>query len=322
LVSPISETKRRLTAQDASASMRVDVFLSMQGLGLTRSQIQKLLDGGLIRVNQKAAKASYKLRAGDEIEIEIPRPESIEAKPEAIPLEILYQDKYLAFVNKPAGLVVHASAGHASGTLVNALLHHLKDLSGIGGQLRPGIVHRLDKDTSGLMLIAKNNQAHADLARMFQNREIQKTYLALAYGSFKSDSGLIESKLGRSRGDRKKISSRTGRGKEAKTSYEVIERFPAMALLRVKPHTGRTHQIRVHLAEAGHPIVADPVYGGKQWVGKLKPPLQALVKRAQRQMLHAFQLEFVHPITGKKMKGEAALPEDFLEILKEARRGP
>lgn len=305
---------------DGKAPLRLDVFLSTQDLSITRSQVQKLLEEDKIRVNGKKAKAAYKLRVGDEVEVEIPPPQSVSTQAENIPLEILYQDKHLAFVFKPAGMVVHASAGHSRGTLVNALLHHLKDLSGIGGELRPGIVHRLDKDTSGILLVAKNNQSHARLVQMFQERKIQKTYLALAYGQFKSDKGLIENKLGRSRGDRKKISSRTSHGKEAKTSYEVLERFPHMALLKVMLHTGRTHQIRVHLAESGHPVVGDAVYGGKQWLGKLNAPLQALVKKANRQMLHAYQLELQHPISEKKMKQTAELPQDFQEILSLSRK--
>lgn len=299
---------------------RIDSYLSNKNLGqnlrMTRSQVQRLVEEGSVRVNQKKVKTSYKLREGDEVEVEIPAPTPVAAKAENIPLEILYQDKDLALINKAAGLVVHASAGHAEGTLVNALLYHLKDLSGIGGELRPGIVHRLDKDTSGIMLIAKNNPTHAQLVQMFQERQIQKTYYALAYGIFKKDSGVIENKLGRSRGDRKKISSKTAHGKEAKTSYRVLERFAHFSLLEVKPYTGRTHQIRVHLAEAGHPIVGDPVYGSKQWANKLSAPLQVLVKKANRQMLHAQQLEFIHPISQKKMKQSVDLPLDFKEILK------
>ncbi len=301
-------------------SERIDLYLSKQTLNLTRSQVQRLVEEGSVRVNQKQVKTSYKLREGDEIEIEIPAPTSVASKPENIPLEILYQDKDLALVNKAAGLVVHASAGHTEGTLVNALLYHLKDLSGIGGELRPGIVHRLDKDTSGIMLIAKNNPTHAQLVRMFQERQIQKTYLALAYGIFKKDSGVIENKLGRSKGDRKKISSKTAHGKEAKTSYQVLERFSCFSLLEVKPYTGRTHQIRVHLAEAGHPIVGDPVYGSKQWTSKLNATLQALVKKTNRQMLHAYQLELQHPIIEKKIKQKAELPADFKEILNLSRK--
>ncbi len=309
-----------ITVSPSTESSRIDVFLSRQNLGIARSQIQKLLEDDFVVVNGKKVKAAYKVRVGDLIEVKIPSPQTIEAKPEKIPLEILYQDKHLALINKPAGLVVHASAGHQQGTLVNALLYHLKDLSGIGGSLRPGIVHRLDKDTSGIMLVAKNNQAHSDLVRMFQHREIQKTYLALAYGVFKNDSGMIENKLGRSKGDRKKISSKTSRGKEAKTSYQVLERFSHMALLEVTPHTGRTHQIRVHLAESGHPIVGDPVYGGKQWLGKLDAKLQGLIKKSNRQMLHAFRLELIHPISEKKLKYEAELSEDFKAILKISRQ--
>lgn len=299
---------------------RVDRFLARQNLGLTRSQIQKLLDENFVRVNGRKIKAAYKVKVDDVIELVIPEPDVLEAKAENIDIEILYQDKHLAIIHKPAGLVVHASAGHAEGTLVNALLYHLKDLSGIGGALRPGIVHRLDKDTSGIMLVAKNNQAHAELVRMFQERKIQKTYWALAYGVFKNDSGLIENKIGRSKGDRKKISSKTSRGKEAKTSYKVLERFPQMALLEVKPLTGRTHQIRVHLAESGHPIVGDPVYGGRQWFAKLPQGLQEKLNQLPGQMLHAHSLEFLHPLQEKKMKYHAELPVLFKEVLKYLRQ--
>lgn len=303
-----------------STACRIDVFLSQQNLGITRSHIQKLLEEDAVKVNGKKVKAAYKVKVNDVIELEIPSPQKIEAEPENIPIEILYQDKALAVINKPPGLVVHASAGHEKGTLVNALLFHLKDLSGIGGALRPGIVHRLDKDTSGIMLIAKNNQAHAELVRMFQNREIKKTYQALCYGTFKQDEGIVENKLGRSQGDRKKISSHTLHGKDAKTTYRVTERFPHMALVEAQPLTGRTHQIRVHFTELGHPIVGDPTYGGRHWVSKLEPVLQKMVKESNRQMLHAFRLELVHPITGKKLKFEADVPKDFEKILKTAKK--
>ncbi len=319
-MSSLVEKNHQIIVSPAAKPDRLDVFVSREKPELSRSQIQRYLEEGLLRVNQKQVKSSYKIRPGDVIDIEVPVPRELEAKAENIPLEILYQDKHLALVNKPAGMVVHASPGHADKTLVNALLYHLSDLSGIGGALRPGIVHRLDKDTSGIMLVAKNNESHSQLVRMFQNREIHKTYFALAYGNFKNDKGLIQNKLGRSRGDRKKISSRTARGKEATTSYQVRERFHHMALLEVSPLTGRTHQIRVHLAESGHPIVGDPVYGGKQWLGKLSKPLQDLLKQTNRQMLHAWKLEFVHPILHKKMKSEADLPEDFQEIIKLLRK--
>jgi len=298
---------------------RIDIYLTQINLGFSRSQIQKMLKEGRIRFENRPLNTSHKLKGGEKIEISIFAPEPLKARPEAIPLQILYEDKDLALINKPAGLVVHAAAGHSKGTLVNALLHHLKNLSGIGGVLRPGIVHRLDKDTSGIMVVAKHNEAHRILTQSFQDRKIHKKYLALAYGVFKQDHGKIQSSLGRSISDRKKISSKTKRGKEAVTEFKVVERFHHFALLEVHPLTGRTHQIRAHLTELGHPIVGDPVYGGKQWQKKLKGDLQEKILNTSRQMLHAWELEFTHPLKNKKIKQRADLPSDFEEILKLAR---
>ncbi len=294
--------------------IRLDSYLTSQDLKLTRSQIQKLIEAGHILVNGKVSRVSQKVHAGDEIFIQIPPERPLQAQAENIPISILFEDQHLAVINKPAELVVHASAGHASGTLVNALLYHLKKLSQVGGDLRPGIVHRLDKGTSGVMLIAKNNEIHFELARQFHDRKVQKTYLALAYGRFKKNEGEIQSRLGRSRGDRKKISSKTRNGREAKTFYKILKQYENMAFVEVKPYTGRTHQIRVHLAEAGHPVVGDPLYGGKQWIQKLSPSLQEVVRKLDHQALHAWKLKFTHPVTKKEMEIEAALPPEFQKI--------
>jgi 23S rRNA pseudouridine1911/1915/1917 synthase len=301
---------------EGAVPLRLDLYLVQQNLNLSRSQIQKLADAGKIWVNEKPARVSYKVHPGDKIAIQIPPPKIISAQPESIPLKILYEDKHIAVVNKPAGLAVHAAPSYQGSTLVNALLFHLKDLSGIGGELRPGIVHRLDKGTSGLMLVAKSNEAHVELTRQFQDRLIEKTYWALAYGTFKNDSGSIENRLGRSRGNRKKFSSRTRKGREAKTFYRVLKRYDLITLLEVKPFTGRTHQIRVHLAESGHPVVGDPLYGGRQWVQKLSPSVQEEVSQLNHQALHAWKLKFKHPITKKEMEFEVEVPEDVKKIVK------
>ncbi len=334
---------------------RIDSYLARQLSDLTRSQIQKLLKSKNILVNEKTVEVSYKVHPADQVVIQIPPAESLDSKPESIDLEIIYQDSEIAVINKPAELVVHAAAGHSSGTLVNALLYHLKDLSDIGGMVRPGIVHRLDKGTSGIMVIAKTNHAHVELSHQFQNRTIEKTYLALAYGYFKTGSGILRSFLGRSRANRKKISSKTRHGKEAVTEYRMIrlkdlipekkkkkqlkegdscppaarhglrrndkeevekklQKIP-IALLEVKPKTGRTHQIRVHLAEAGHPIVGDPLYGGRQWIQKIDPALKKVIQQFERQALHAWKLRLIHPTTHKLMEFEAKIPDDFQKVL-------
>jgi len=296
--------------------IRLDRYLVTQFEAKTRSQIRRWIDEGHVFVKGRAMKAAYAVQPGDEIRIQVPPPRELKAKPEEIPLDILYEDKHLAVINKPAQMVVHAAGSRTEGTLVNALLFHLNTLSSVGDDLRPGIVHRLDKGTSGAMLVAKSSEAHFELSRQFHDREIAKTYLALAYGNFKQDQGTIESRLGRSRGNRKKISSKTRKGREAKTSFKVLKRYEGMALLEVKPHTGRTHQIRVHLAELGHPVLGDPLYGGRQWVEKLSPEIRDDVKALEHQALHAWKLQLLHPITRKKLSFEAELPEDFKRVVK------
>lgn len=319
-MSDLVEKTRHFRVDPLQKPLRIDLFLVRLNPDLTRSYLQKLIEDGQVTLEGRPVRASEKVHSGQRIRLKIPPPVVLKAEAEAIPLKVLYEDKHLAVVDKPAELIVHAAGKKSQGTLVNALLYHLKDLSGIGGSLRPGIVHRLDKGTSGLMVVAKTNEAHLALSRMFQEHQIEKTYLALAYGSFKADEGIIEGRIGRSRGNRKKFSSRTRKGREAKTRYRVLHRFENVALLEVKPYTGRTHQIRVHLSEAGHPLVGDPLYGGRQWIQKLPPKLQKGVQALGRQALHAWKLRFEHPLKKKELKLEAEIPQDLEEILQELRR--
>jgi len=284
-------------------------------LGLSRSQIRRLAEDGHLMVNQRPADPSRKVHPGDRIVVSIPLAKALKIRPEAIPLTILYQDKSLAVIDKPAHLMGHAAGGRDEGTLVNALLYHLKDLSRMGGDLKPGIVHRLDRGTSGVIVVAKTNEAHRELSRQFHDRTVEKTYLALAYGSFKQETGVMETSLGRSRGNRKKFSSGTRKGREAKTQWKVLSRLKGITLVEVKPKTGRTHQIRVHFAESGHPIVGDPLYGGRQWIQKLPPFLQEGVGLLNHQALHAWRLKFQHPVTGKQMEFEAEIPRDLRKII-------
>ena len=278
-------------------------FLAGQEPFLSRSQVQRLMDKGLVLVNARPARPSYRLRAGDLIRMTVPPPEEVALTPEPIPLDIVYEDEDLLVVNKPAGLVVHPAAGHYRGTLVNALLDHCPDLTGIGGYLRPGIVHRLDKDTSGLMLVSKTDLAHQGLSAELKARQIKRKYLALVHGELRSEKGLIDAPLGRDPRDRKRIAVVAG-GRTARTHYRVRERFPGYTLLDVELETGRTHQIRVHLAYAGYPVAGDPVYGPRR--NPLNLPGQAL---------HAYRIAFTHPRTGERLAFEAPLPPAFRDVL-------
>ena len=271
---------------------------------LSRAMIQKLLEQEKITVNGKYQKPSYKTKLGDVIEVEEIIPQEIELKVQDIPIEIIYEDDDIIVVNKPKGMVVHPANGNPDGTLVNAIMNICKDsLSGIGGEIRPGIVHRIDKDTSGLLIIAKNDKAHINLSEQIKNREITKKYIAIVRGVIKENSATIDMPIGRSDKDRKKMAVRKD-GKNAVTNFDVIKRYNGYTLLDIKIDTGRTHQIRVHMAEIGYPIVGDYVYSnGKNPFG------------VEGQMLHAKFLEFKHPITGKEMKLEAPLPEYFEEVL-------
>ena len=294
----------------AAAGQRLDAWLHGEVAGLSRSRIQALIKSGDITLDGQPATAHRAVREGQTADVQVPPPVAVAQLPEAIELDILYQDADLVVVNKPAGLVVHPAAGHAAGTLVNALLHHCGDLGGIGGELRPGIVHRLDKDTSGVMVAAKTGRAMEHLVEQFKNGQVRKVYLALVHGV--PAAGTVETLIGRSRHDRKKMSARPGRGRRAVTHYEVVEPLGAAALVRVLIETGRTHQIRVHMAHVGCPVVGDRQYGA--------PRRDALLPAAARQMLHAAQLGFTHPRTGEAVAFEAALPADMAALIEALRR--
>ena len=288
---------------------RLDVFLSEKNTELSRSNIQRLIEEKKVLVNGKIEKPSYKVQENDVITQEKEKPKDIELKAQNIPLEIIYEDNDIIAINKPKGLVVHPANGNPDGTLVNAIMAICKDsLSGIGGQIRPGIVHRLDKDTSGILIVAKNDKAHINLSNQIQNREVKKTYIALVRGIVKENEATIDMPIGRSTKDRKKMAV-TSKGKNAITHIKVLNRFNEYTLLQVNIETGRTHQIRVHLAEIGYPVVGDSVYSN----GKNKFGIQG-------QCLHAKSLDFKHPITAKQMHLEAELPQYFKNIISELKK--
>ncbi len=289
---------------------RIDNYLSEKNQDLSRVTIQRLIQEEKILVNGKKTKASYKVRKNDEITLEEEEPKEIELKAQDIPIEVVYEDKDIIVVNKPKGLVVHPANGNPDGTLVNAIMAICKDsLSGIGGEIRPGIVHRLDKDTSGLLIVAKNDKAHINMSEQIKNHEVEKTYIALVKGIVKENEATINMPIGRSSKDRKKMAV-VKTGKEAITHFKVLDRFykENCTLLEVKIETGRTHQIRVHLSQIGYPVVGDTTYSS----GKNKWNIEG-------QCLHAKSLKFKHPITGKEMFLEAKLPKYFEDIIKEGK---
>jgi len=298
--------------QGQDAGQRIDLFLAShpQSPGWSRATVQRLIKNGLVHLNGQQVKTRTALRPGDRVVARVPAPHPILPLPEAIPLDIAYEDSHLVVLNKPPGLVVHPAAGHSSGTLVNALLHHCRDLAGIGGALRPGIVHRLDKDTSGLMVAAKTDASHQGLQKAMKARKIKRTYLAIARGTFSKTEGRIEGPIGRNPRHRKKMAV-TPSGRPAATLYRVIEQFQGYSLVELRLETGRTHQIRVHLAHVGRPIVGDTRYASPK---KTDPPIG-------RQALHACRLSFFHPITGRNLSLEAPLPEDMQKILEFLRKG-
>lgn len=311
-MSPRTET---ITVERSRPDERLDVFLRTQFPAVSRGAIQRLIEQGHVRVNNHAVKPTHKPRAGEKIEITWPDARPAEALPEEIPLDILFEDKWLLVLNKPAGLVVHPAAGHAEHTLVNALLHHCAgQLSGIGGVARPGIVHRLDKETSGCLVVAKDDATHVALSEQFAKRDVEKIYHAIVCGVMPRDAGEIRAAIARHPSHRKRMAVDDG-GRAAHTSYRVLERLRGATLVEVGLHTGRTHQIRVHFQFLGFPVVGDATYGQKQ-----NARLEELTGvTASRQMLHAFQLVFVHPKTGKRRKFEAPWPEDFQQTLKSLR---
>jgi 23S rRNA pseudouridine1911/1915/1917 synthase len=308
-------TTIEFTVPENCALERLDSFLSRSNPDLTRSAIQRLIEAGEVRVNDQPAKPSLKLKGGEQITLDIPAPAPTEVLAEAIPLEILYEDPHVIVVNKPAGMVVHPAAGNPSGTLVNALLGHCHDLSGIGGELRPGIVHRIDKGTSGILVVAKNDGAHQSLSHQFKEHSVKRVYLALVYGSPKEDKGKIDAAIGRHPVDRKRMSGKARQGKRAVTHWRVTARYGPITLLTLRLETGRTHQIRVHMTEAGFPLVGDEVYGGSK-VNSLKDPgLQKLVRELGRQALHAKMLGFIHPVSNEYLEFDTELPADMAALV-------
>jgi 23S rRNA pseudouridine1911/1915/1917 synthase len=299
----------------AAARRRLDHFLAGQISGESRSQIQNWIRKGYIQINGKTAKTGCLLKINDRIELKAPQPQQNEPRPEDIPLELLYEDSDLAVINKPSGLVCHSGAGIKSGTLVNALLHRLGPLQ-TGDPQRPGIVHRLDKLTSGVMLVAKNTPAHRLLSDQFKNRLVKKEYLAIVHGTPVPASGTIDMPLGRDPVDRKKFSTRAHRKKTAVTHYSLVENYGPISFLRVRIETGRTHQIRVHLAQKNHPVVGDSLYGGNR-IQNLPAGLSLAAKQMKRPFLHSHRLSFQHPRTGEMLSFSAPLPpelEHFQEI--------
>ncbi|GEK36124.1 RluA family pseudouridine synthase [Enterococcus thailandicus] len=286
---------------------RIDKVLTGLFPDYSRSQIQLWLKEGVVAVNGQPVKANYKVKAKDELFVAIPEPETLDVIAEDIPLTIVYEDEDVAVINKPQGMVVHPSAGHSHGTLVNALMYHVKDLSSINGVIRPGIVHRIDKDTSGLLMVAKNDQAHESLAKQLKDKTSLRKYVALVHGEISHDKGTINAPIGRSKVNRKMQSVRED-GKSAVTHFTVLERFEGFTLVELKLETGRTHQIRVHMQYIGFPLAGDPVYGPK----KTLP--------GNGQFLHAQMLGFTHPVTGQEMVFEAPLPEVFEKTLEKLRK--
>lgn len=302
-------TQERIIITENEAGMRADVALA-QLLEITRSNMQKLLEEGRAVRGQKVIKSNYRVKAGEEILVNLPEPQPLDVQPEDIPLDIIYEDDDVVVVNKARGMVVHPAAGNYNGTLVNALLYHCKNLSGINGVIRPGIVHRLDKDTSGIMICAKNDSAHLSLSEQIQSKTAQRTYLAVVRGNVKNDSGIIETQIARDKNDRKKMAVVTEGGRQAITEYEVAERFGKYTVVKCRLKTGRTHQIRVHMEYLGYPLVGDPKYS------PMKTPFAI-----NGQALHSLTLSFTHPRTGERLIFEAPLPEDMKKILTRLRLG-
>ena len=303
--------KVSLGVREEHSGIRLDRFLTIHVASQTRSQIQRLIKHGLASVNGRVAQSSRQIHTDDTVILEIPPPRATTLTPEALPLDIVYDDADLLVVNKPAGMVVHPSAGHYDGTLVNGLLHHVKDLSGIGGERRPGIVHRLDRGTSGLIVVAKNDLAHVELAQQFKDRKIEKEYIALVWGVVQQGRR-IDLPIGRDPVDRKKISTRARRARDAVTRVAKAEQLDGVSLLHVAIITGRTHQIRVHMNGIGHPIVGDSLYGG---VRRHPPAHLRVVLRLERPFLHAHRLTFTHPRDARRVDLNCPLPEDLRLIL-------
>ncbi len=321
----IKEKKYRFEIPEGKKKERIDIFLASSVENATRSKVQKLIESGFVTVNGKLIKSSYLVQPGDVIEASHPvTPHPEFAEPEEIPLDIVYEDEFLIVVNKPAGMVAHPAYANYTGTLVNALLHHTGKLSNVNEADRPGIVHRIDKDTSGLLVVAKDEWTHAKLAEQFSKHTIEREYRAVCWKPFKKLNGEISSFITRSKKDRKKFTASETEGKHAVTFYEVIENFEFAALVKLNLKTGRTHQIRVHLSSIGHPIFGDAAYGGTQMaagsnLSKMKSRLENLLKIMPRQALHAKTLGFIHPHKKEFMRFDSELPEDMKLLIEKLR---
>jgi 23S rRNA pseudouridine1911/1915/1917 synthase len=312
----VSVEPQFLSVGDEAAGLRLDSFLASHLKEISRTRIQRAIADGDILVNELVAKPSYRLRARDQIEIDLPEPPPVELLPEAIPLNIIYEDDDLVVVNKPAGMIVHPGAGIESGTLAHAVVYHYNLLSGAAGRTRPGIVHRLDKETSGLLVVAKNDLAHERLSDQFHDRQVFKLYVALVYGRVSNERGEIEARIGRSPRNRTRMSVlRGGAGRTAHTIFEVAKRFQEFTLLRVWIKTGRTHQIRVHMAHIGHPVVGDPTYGGGRENAIRDVGIKRAVQSLGRHFLHSAELAFNHPRTGERLEFTAPLPAELAGFL-------
>jgi 23S rRNA pseudouridine1911/1915/1917 synthase len=318
---PTHSKKYSLKVHADDSGMRLDCFVAGHIQELSRSQAKRLIEKGLITLNGKQAKPSHVVEEGDKTDISIPPPSEHSAAPEDIPLDIIYEDSDIVVVNKPVGMVIHPAAGHPSGTLMNALLAHCHDLSGVGGQLKAGIVHRLDAGTSGAIIAAKNDLAHINLSAQFKARTVEKIYVALVLGLMRTKRGVFDAPIGRSTGDRKRISAHTRKGRTALTEWKVMEEFgKSLSWMEINLKTGRTHQIRAHFAEAGHSLVGDPLYGGQRKLNRLpEGPLRDITSKLTRPALHALKLGIDHPRTGERMKFIAPLPWDLENVLEELR---
>jgi len=306
---------RTLAVDEAGAGERLDRWLARSMPDTSRARLRAVIVAGGVLVDGRAARPSLRLKAGQSVSVHLPAPLPAVPLAEDIPITVVHEDRYLLVVDKPAGLVVHPGAGRSSGTLVNALLHRVRDLSGIGGVLRPGIVHRLDRGTSGLMVVAKDDATHIALSRQFSGRTVEKEYLAVVLGVPRAAERTIDAPIGRDPVHRQRMSVRAPRGRAARSTYRVVESLDGAALLRVRIATGRTHQIRVHLAALGHPVAGDPTYGGRRPPGSRRPEARAALAALARPALHAARLAFTHPATGERLAFESPLPADLQALI-------
>jgi 23S rRNA pseudouridine1911/1915/1917 synthase len=312
----VSSEAQLITIDDAASGSRLDSFLASRLDHVSRTRIQRAIEDGDVLVNERAVKPSYRLRQGDSVELDLPEPPPTELAPDPIPLKILYEDDDLVVVDKPAGMVVHPGAGIERGTLANALVYHFNELSGAAGRTRPGIVHRIDKETSGLLVVAKNDAAHEKLSDQFRDRQVFKMYVALVYGRMSQSRGEIEARIGRSPHNRTRMAVlRGGAGRSAHTIFEVEDRYSEFTLVKAVIKTGRTHQIRVHLAHIGHPVAGDTTYGGGRENTVRDSYVKQQIHALGRHFLHAAQLGFAHPRTGERMEFSSPLPPELTGFL-------